>query len=496
MSGLPASSNGRKPARWRLEFRDEGILRVMNSRRFVHLGIAILLVAGVLFTQFKLRPDGRPIEEPEKILRLAERSDVNVVFVLVDTLRADRLGTYGYERATSPTLDALASTGIRFANHLSQSSWTKTSMASIWTAMYPGRTGILRFDHAIPSSAVLPAEILSDAGFVTAGIWRNGWVAPTFGFEQGFEIYHKPEIGMPIESVRRESKNPYAKLAGSDADATDGAIEFMRTNRDKRFFVYMHFMDAHQYLSDETSAIFGTRYSDLYDNSIHWTDRQIAALLAALENLELREKTIVVIASDHGEAFLEHGNEGHARDLHREVIRTPWIISLPFSLERGIVVDAMTENVDIWPTILDLLGEPTIDDADGVSRLAEVLTAAGVSEGVEPVTPPRPSYAQLDRSWGQSGAPSQPLIAVTFKNQRLMRYFGKRSGVSLYDLSVDPLEQKDLLSGGPPVDIRELDDLIEAYRVSPEPAWRKDVKSVEVDDLQRGQLRAIGYEID
>jgi arylsulfatase A-like enzyme len=467
----------------------------MNRRTLLYVALAALLVAGFFLTQFRIAPDSRPIGDPDAIARLAARDDLNVVFLLVDTLRADRLGVYGYERPTSPTLDHLAATGIRFANHLSQSSWTKTSMASIWTGMYPRRTGILRFDHAIPNEARMPAEILRDAGFRTAGIWRNGWVSPTFGFEQGFEIYHRPEIGLPIQSVRRETKNPYAKLAGSDVDATDGAIEFLRTYKSERFFLYVHFMDAHQYMSDEESAIFGTAYSDLYDNSIHWTDRQIAAILRALDDQGLRDETIVVIAADHGEAFQEHGNEGHAKDLHREVIYTPWIVGLPFSLDRGIVVDAMTENVDIWPTILDLLGEGPMDQADGVSRLPEILAAAGV-EGGEPVTPERPSYAQLDRVWGRANAPSEPLIAVTIPGRRFMRGFDPKPGAMLYDIAVDPREQDDLLSHGPPIDVREFDALLDAYDAIPEPDWLKNVGRVELDDMQKGQLRAIGYSIE
>src|SRR5690606_32549021 len=146
---------------------------------------------------------------------------------------------------------------------------------------------------------------------------------------------------------------------------------------------------------------FGTSYSDLYDNSIHWTDRQIAAILRALDEQGLRERTLIVIASDHGEAFQEHGNEGHAKDLHREVVYTPWILSFPFALDRGVVVDARTENVDVWPTILDLLGEPPLEGTDGVSRLPEILVAAGL-ESPEPVSPPRPSYAELDRTWGRN----------------------------------------------------------------------------------------------
>ncbi len=467
----------------------------MLRRSLLYAGIALFLIAGFFLTQFQIRPDARPIGRGEDLIRLAERDDLNVVFILIDTLRADRLGAYGYERPTSPMIDHLADTGIRFANHLSQSSWTKTSMASIWTAMYPIRTSILRFDDAIPDSAVLPAEMLKDAGFLTAGIWRNGWVAPTFGFEQGFEVYHRPNVGAPLDEVRRENSNPYAKLAGSDQDATDGVVEFVRTNKSDRFFLYVHYMDAHQYLSDEESARFGTSYSDLYDNSIHWTDRQLAQVIAILDETGVREKTLIVIASDHGEAFQEHGQEGHAKDLHREVIYTPWLISLPFSLERGIVVDAMTENVDVWPTLLDLLGEPGIEGADGVSRLPEILTAAGVRDGVEPVAAPRPSYAQLDRTWGKSGAEAEPVIAVTLADRRFMRASGSRPGAKLFDTASDPQEKQDLLGQGP-VDVQSFDDLIDRYRALPEPAWRKDMVEVELDEMEKGQLRAIGYAIE
>jgi arylsulfatase A-like enzyme len=249
-------------------------------------------------------------------------------------------------------------------------------------------------------------------------------------------------------------------------------------------------------MSDEESAIFGTSYSDLYDNSILWTDKQISLMLAALDRFGLRDETLVVVASDHGEAFQEHGNEGHAKDLHREVIRTPWIIGLPFSLDEGIVVDAMTENVDVWPTILDLLGEERIEASDGVTRLPEILASAGVPSR-EDVTPPRPSYAQLDRTWGKSELDPEPLIAVTSGEWRFMQSFGKRAGSKLYDTSEDPLERRNLLQdGGVPFDSSDFEALIEAYQAMPEPVWRKDVRDVELDDMQKGQLRAIGYSID
>ncbi len=482
----------------------------MVSRRILYAVLGIVLIVLFFLTQFRLQPDERPPGAVEDILALASRDDLNVVFILIDTLRADRLSSYGYERETSPTMDRLASTGIRFARHHSQSSWTKTSMASIWTAMYPHRNGILRFDHALPNAALLPAEMLREEGFVTAAIWRNGWVAPTFGFDQGFETYHRPSTGMPIGFKRRESDNPYAKIAGSDIDVTENAVEFLRVSGRDRFMLYLHYMDAHQYMSDEESARFGSSYSDLYDNSIHWSDRNVAAIIQTLEDEGLRDDTIVVITSDHGEAFGEHGAEGHAKDLHGEVIRVPWIVSLPFSLEQGIVVEALSENVDIWPTLFDLLGAPELEHADGRSRLPEILTSAGRPELIERAPDTSPLFAELDRAWGKAEMPPDPIIALTLPEKRFLRVLdpealrakvgarGLRKGTSLlYDTEKDPYERRDLLAiAGEDASTAEYDALVQEILSRPPPPWRDDVGRVELSDMQKGQLRAIGYAIE
>ena len=482
----------------------------MAGRKVLYVVLGLLLVVLFFLTQFQLQPDERPIGDVESILELARRDDLNIVFVLIDTLRSDRLGSYGYERPTSPTMDSLADTGIRFSRHYSQSSWTKTSMAAIWTGIYPHRNGILRFDHALPQDALLPAEILQEEGYSTAAIWRNGWVAPTFGFDQGFDTYHRPGTGMQMGFRRRESENPYAKISGSDVDVTDNAIEFLRLAGDSPFMLYLHYMDAHQYMSDETSALFGSSYSDLYDNSIHWTDRNIAALIRTLEAEGLRDNTVVVITSDHGEAFGEHGAEGHAKDLHAEVIRVPWILSLPFSLKDGIVVDALSENVDIWPTLFDLLGASDLEYADGRSRLPEILTSAGREDLIERQPDTGPLFAALDRAWGKAENPPDPIIALTLPDQRYLRVLdpdsirnaaGKRgpdkSTALLYDLNKDPMEQQDLLAVPENEEpASRFDAIIDGILKRPPPPWRNDVQRVELSDLQKGQLRAIGYAIE
>jgi glucan phosphoethanolaminetransferase (alkaline phosphatase superfamily) len=186
--------------------------RLLAQRWFTPVA-ATVLVAGAVALQLEIRTNPRPLGGPDEIATLAGRDDLNLLFVLIDTLRADRLSAYGYDRETSPNIDALAATGVRFAETLSQSSWTKCSMASLWTGTYPARTGVTRAPHAISDDARMPAEILKDAGFRTYAIWRNGWIRPAFGFSQGFEVYHSPRA---IRSTRRSNSfGPKEASAGS-----------------------------------------------------------------------------------------------------------------------------------------------------------------------------------------------------------------------------------------------------------------------------------------
>ena len=454
---------------------------------------AALLIALFFITQIRLGTDTRPNGDLSDLREVAKRDDVNVILLLVDTLRADRLGAYGYERPTSPSIDSLAATGIRFANHISQSSWTKASMASLWTGLNPVRAGITRYSHGLPPEAVMPAERLTERGFVTAGLWRNGWVAPNFGFSQGFELYQRPVPGHMPEVSRRE--NPAAKLSGSDEDNTRAAIEFLRVHGHERFFLYVHYMDAHQYLSDEKSALFGTSYSDLYDNSIHWTDRQIQRLLDTLDEKGIRDRTMIVLASDHGEAFGEHGTEGHAKNLYGEVIETPLIVSLPFRLHPGIVVDAQTHNIDIWPTILDLLGVEGLESPDGRSLVAAML-------GNE--TPDAPGFSHLDQNWGHASRKGAPMIAVTEDSFRLtispprVRNPGKgkeKVRTELYHLGDDPGEKRDLKIKHPEV-VNRMTERARAHLAEATAPWGTPPLEVEIDDLQMGQLRALGYALE
>ena len=466
-------------------------LRAMLDSPWTYFAGAGLLALVAVATQFELRTPSRDVEGPEAISLLKERQDLNVVFVVIDTLRADRLGVYGYGRPTSATLDALARTGVVFSRAVAQSSWTKTSMASLWTGTNPASHGILRFNHAVPEQARMPAEILKEAGFKTAGIWRNGWVSPNFGFGQGFDVYVRPKAGR--ERERMQQRHPGTpRLRGTDEDIAESAVEFLDTVGDERFLLYLHFMDVHQYIFDEAASIFGTSYSDAYDQSIHWIDRVLGFVAANLEERDLLERTLIVVTSDHGEEFREHGGEGHARHLHQEVLGVPLIFVLPFRLEPGLVVDEVVSNVDVWPTILDLLGLPPLPGADGVSLVPLMLAAAG--ESVAAPGLPRPVFSQLDSRWGQPTQESDPLIAVTDGSSRLMMRLDEPESVRLYDLARDPLETRDLAEGEP-ASAEPMKALVAEYLSSSRNPWEVGPAEVELTEMRLDQLRALGYVI-
>jgi arylsulfatase A-like enzyme len=432
--------------------------------------------------------DRRPLGSAEDILRLRERDDLNVLFVLVDTLRADRLGSYGYERDTSPTLDRLAASGVRFEWHLAQSAWTKSSMASLWTALNPTRTGITRYDHVLPGDARMAPEILREAGFQTVGLYRNGWVAPTFGFDQGFEIYQRADPAQLPPEVR--VMNPTLGNAGSDEGAIAAAQEFLRFDGRKRWFLYLHLMDLHEYIYDEESALFGSSYSDIYDNSLRWTDDLFATLFEILAEGGHLENTLVVVASDHGEAFLERGFEGHGRKVYREETEIPLLLSFPFRLEPGIVVSSRTRNVDVWPTVLDLLGLAPPEGIDGRSRLPEILASA---KGETPASGPELAIAHLDQTWGQRGMEPRNTVAVVEDTLRYVRVEEPgRTVEQLFDRGDDPRELRDRAAEEPEA-VARLAAAADRY-LAEQPNWGEAPKR-DVGELELNLLRAIGYVI-
>jgi len=469
-------------------------LRSILQKPWPWLGMAAVVLAvytSVMIDIEVIPTDERPMGTVADIEALAERDDVNVMFILIDTLRADRMSAWGYHRDTTPFMERLADDGVRFSQHIAQSSWTKCSMASLWTGLYPSRTGVTRFDDVLSDEAVMPAELMQEAGFRTVGLFRNGWVESYFGFGQGFDVYTRPVGQRPDESVRRE--NPTISDASTDAGAVSAAEEFLRAYGDERWFLYLHLMDVHEYLYDEDSALFGTAFSDVYDNSIRRMDRVVERLYEVLMRRGLLENTVIVIASDHGEAFSERGYEGHARFVYKETTHVPLLMSFPFRLKGGTVVEDVTRNIDLWPTMLDLLGLPAMKVTDGTSQRDALIAAVsgesandGANDG---------GWAHLDRTWGQRGMDPKPTVSRVddqYRYVRLTRQDGSYTD-ELFDRRDDPAELQDVGEAQAQV-LERMRTEADEY-LGGEVPWSEEVPALELDEMQLNQLRALGYQV-
>jgi len=200
-----------------------------------------------------------------------------------------------------------------------------------------------------------------------------------------------------------------------------------------------------------------------------------------------------VIAADHGEAFQEHGFEGHARDLHVETTHVPLILVLPFLLDPSIRVTQTISNADLWPTVLDLLGLPALPAADGHSALPLVRRAAQIGmPGTNALE--RPVFAQLARGWGNPRRPSTPIQSVTLSGQRLIETLSDPARLQYFDREHDRAEQRDLAQERPDA-VAPLHALLEEYRGSARSPWGEPPMEIELDEMRLNQLRALGYVI-
>ncbi len=367
----------------------------------------------------------------------------SLVLISLDTLRADRLGCYGYQRDTSPTLDRLAGEAVLFEYAVSQANETVRSHRSLLTSAYPAEA-MARRDR------VMLATRLREAGFATGAFTDGGPMSKDFGFHQGFDQFEEWGNGLDLK------RNQALKWLDS-------------LPHGRRFFLFVHCFDIHapyapppayreifgkgnpsriepkqtaeigrrirNILSEDQGAVTGERLelsrddrlrmSDLYDCGIRYTDEMLDQLLRDLDSRGLLENTIIVVLSDHGEEFWDHGSVLHGHTLYQEMTHVPLIVRVP-----GLPARRVAEPValiDLQPTLLELLGVDAAGDAKGVS-LAPLLrgeaAARGggplISEGMEPG-----HYSVIEQGFKLIRRPDRQLY-------------------ELYDLEADPDEKVDI----------------------------------------------------
>jgi arylsulfatase A-like enzyme len=292
--------------------------------------------------------------------RPAEPPRPNILFISIDTLRADHLGTYGYKRPTSPRIDEFAKTAVVFEQAHSSASWTLPSLTSLMTSLYTSTHGMRKNESRLDPSFHTLAELLRNAGYDTAMVASHYFLAVTYGLQKGFTHVdsHLLQMNM-IEGI-------------TSPDITEQGVEWIREKAAVRdgmpWFLWLHYFDPHDaYLSHPGySEKFGMKEEiDLYDGEIAFTDDYVGRVLDELKRSGLDDDTIVVVVADHGEEFFEHGCMRHGNNLYEETVRVPFMIRAPgFHPTR---VEPVIATVDLMPTLLELVRVPIGHPIEGKS---------------------------------------------------------------------------------------------------------------------------------
>jgi arylsulfatase A-like enzyme len=386
----------------------------------------------------------------------------NVLLITVDSLRADRLGFSGYTPAETPNMDALAARGAVFTRALTPAPEAPPALASLLTGQYPATHG-LRTGESIPlpEGAVTLAEMMKSSGYTTAAFVASLLLHPRFGLNQGFDTY-----GASFAEVPRVNLGPDKGFVAEKV--VDLALEFLQRARRQRFFLWINFYDPHYtYAPPEP---FATRFSaDLYNGEVSLVDRELGRILSKLRDYQIEGQTIVVLAGSNGEGLGDHGEAYHGVTLQEATTRVPLVIVAP-PYAGGSRISTPVSLVDVAPTLLDLLGLPPLEGAEGASLARPAAL------------PPedRPLYLETrlpERLFGW-----KPLTGVVSGS---WKYVAGTRG-ELYDLSSDPRESRDLSSLRPEVKVR-LSELVASY------AARGGGGGAAPGEEIRARIRELGY---
>jgi len=414
----------------------------------------------------------------------------NVILVIVDTLRSDHLGCYGYERNTTPAMDSLAANGVRYLNVTAGEPWTLPSMATIFTGLLPLEHNARRRGdsyYGIDSEAVTLTEYLSSYGFNTAAFFNVIFMNADFGFHQGFHHFDCFS-SLGSSSDRNAEQTVDSVLLWLDGNQSGDPL-----------FLAVHFYDPHLTYSPPDSfagiwsdpdyagefnsewgqretvvnvnmGIIGLSDEDLfnlvalYDGEVAYTDRQIGRLLAGLRARGLTDDALVVLVADHGEEFLDHNKFGHAHSLYEELLNVPLIIC-GSGFEAGTTSEAGVSQADILPTVLAWTGNDVPQGLFGVDLLS-------------PDFPAR-------RSVPAGMSMEEEYVVTARRNDLKVHLFDRGSVAFMFDLSTDPGEH-DFLEN---VDSTLLDDA--RFYLSTPPLFRP--AAVLVENVFLDALQNLGY---
>jgi len=431
----------------------------------------------------------------------SKSAGANVLLIVVDTLRADRLGCYGNESGMTPRMDTLAAEGVLFKKAYSHAPWTLASFASLLTSTYPVQHkagGWVGEFTKLRSHAETVGECFQAAGSRTVSIVNVDFLTEHFGMHKGFDrVDH--EVGHNNHLTRTAART------------TDCALRWLDGNGGEPFFMMVHYFDPHLVYEppadfrarfalggdkETTDTIFGEvkdiiafrqgrlpldapkirRLEGLHNGEVAFTDRELGRLLDGLAQRGLDKKTIVVLTSDHGEEFHDHGGFEHGHTLYDELLHVPLIVRWPGHLPAGTEVDATVRLVDVAPTVCRLAGVEGRDGFQGLD-LSPLWQPGAEAED-------RPVFSE-----GYFWSPEDRFARIADGKKTIAYSASKR--VEIYDLEKDPLEKIDLAKKDKALAERLMKDLflsrtgLEIDAGAAEPA--------RLTDEMRERIKQLGY---
>ena len=429
----------------------------------------------------------------------------NVIVMILDTVRADRLGCYGCERGITPEIDRFAEDAIVFDNTVAQSPWTLPSVASLYTSRYPfqhGAGGRIGEFTVLGDYALTVGEVFQRAGAKTGVIANVMFFKDSFGMAQGFDVI----------DVTASHNNREMRRAGP---TTDTALAWLESHGQKPFFLIVHYFDPHLIYDPPSpfrerfadprdkgtrDPLFGTRQdlldfrsgkkslekdlltrlASLYDGEVAYVDSEVGRLLRAIDDLGFASNTTVVITSDHGEEFHDHGGFEHGHTLYDELLRVPLIIRLPQrpnsdspQLKTGHV-SATVRHIDLAPTLCKIAGIDAPESFQGTPL---------VSFPDDPPISSRPVLSEWNM-WGPSG--------VAWRKGRFkLIVFNNSTPMQLFDLEQDPFERDNIADRSPEIAAQMVSDVELVVQTLSGGGRARETPRLEAEEMER--LRSLGY---
>jgi arylsulfatase A-like enzyme len=460
---------------------------------------------------------------------------VPIIIYLVDTLRTDRLGVYGYtERATSPILDGLAADSVVFDAAYAPAPWTVPSVASILTSTFACEHGLVDGRSRLSGSIETLAERLSKAGYDTGAYYANLWVGPTWGLDRGYAVsesreYHKfPEhltiLDWPKDTadfLDRVGSRPFflyihtiephdpwsappESLERFGHIGIDTRIKIRRTVADFSMATWGDWLagraigtkdesdKALQALDDLRTLV--DSIDQLYDSGVFWADRNVGDVIEVLKERGVWDKAVFVFLSDHGEEMFDHDSWYHGQSVYDELMHVPMIIHFPRGQYGGRRVTEPVSLVDVMPTLLDYAGHPELcEGCRGVSLLPLLdpsnAASAVDSEGAGPVFGMRINETTYFSSW----AAARGEVNVMVRQGRWKAIWNEDPGTTeLYEIVEDAGEQIDV-SGQYPEQARKLAGRARAWLADCRGSRAKPGEIQDLDLETRERLRSMGY---